>query len=142
MIQVGKVVEILDSKRAKVLMRKHAACGECGACQHGDENMNLNIIAVNEINAEVGDIVEVNMETQNVLGAAFIVYVIPLFAMILGIGIGSYLFKKMGVTVNLEIYAICLGFVLTAIAYLAIKSREGSFKKDKRYMPVISKILD
>lgn len=142
MIQVGKVVEVLDSKRAKVLMRKHAACGECGACQHGDENMKLNIIAVNELNAKVGDIVEVNMETQNVLGAAFIAYVIPLFSMLLGIGGGSYLLKKMGVIVNLEIYAVFIGFILMGIAFSAIKLREGSFKKDKRYIPVISKILD
>ncbi|TCO79034.1 SoxR reducing system RseC family protein [Marinisporobacter balticus] len=142
MIQEGKVIEVLDHKRAKILMKKHAACGECGACQYGQENMSLNMIATNELNAEVGDMVEVNMETQNVLGAAFIAYGIPLFALVLGIGVGSFLLKKIGFTENIEMYAIGIGFLLTGISYVMIKMNEESFKNDKKYMPVISKILD
>ncbi|QXM05946.1 SoxR reducing system RseC family protein [Crassaminicella indica] len=141
MIQVGKVIEILDNNRARVLMRKHAACGECGACQHGQENMNLKIIAFNASNAKVGELVEVNLETQNVLGAAFIAYVIPLFALLIGIGGGSYFLKKLGFKDHIELYAMCIGFLLTAITYTGIRLREGSFKKNKKYMPVISKIV-
>lgn len=142
MMQEGKVIEILDNKRAKVLMQKHAAWGACGACQHGQENMSLNMIAVNGLNAKVEDMVEVNMETQNVLGAAFIAYGLPLFALVLGIAGGSFLLKKMGFTQNVEMYATVIGFLLTAMTYLLIKANEDSFKKDKKYMPVITKILD
>lgn len=142
MIQTGKVVEIVDNKRAKLLMRKHSACGDCGACQHGQENMKLNIIAVNEVNAKVGNTVEVDMETKNILGAAFIVYVIPLIALLVGVGGGSFLFNKMGFTSNAEMYSLTLGVVLMIVMFLGIKMKEKSFKKDKRYMPMITKILE
>ncbi|WZL71524.1 SoxR reducing system RseC family protein [Clostridiaceae bacterium 35-E11] len=140
MHQSGKVIEISDN-RAKILMTKHAACGDCGACQHGAENMNMHIIAANELNAKVGDMVEVNMETQNVLGAAFIVYVIPLFMMLFGIAGGSYLLKSIGIIENAEIYGAMIGFAFMTITFFIIKKFEGKFKKDKRYVPVISRIL-
>ncbi|MCT4605408.1 MAG: SoxR reducing system RseC family protein [Marinisporobacter sp.] len=142
MIQVGKVIEILDSNRARVLMQKHAACGECGACQHGQENMSLKIIASNEVKAQVGDRVEVNLETQNVLGAAFIAYVIPLIALLIGIGGGSFLLKKIGFKEHVETYAMIIGFFLTATTYTVIRLKERSFKKNKKYMPIISKIVE
>ncbi|MFT9494612.1 SoxR reducing system RseC family protein [Anaerosolibacter sp.] len=142
MIQTGTVIETINGNKAKVHMKKHSACGDCGACQHGKENMELNIVAMNEIGAKPGDFVEVNMETQNVMGAAFIIYVIPLLALVLGIGVGSYVLNTIGVQENVEVYAAGIGFVLTAIAYLMIKRVEGTFNKDKKYVPVVTRILD
>ncbi len=123
-------------------MKKHSACGDCGACQHGRENMEINIVAINDIGAKPGDFVEVNMETQNVMGAAFIIYVIPLLALILGVGLGSYALSRMGVQGNIEVYAAGIGFLLTIITYLTIKRFEGTFNKDKKYVPVVTKVLD
>ena len=140
MNQIGTVIEVLKNNKAKVLMRKHSACGDCGACQHGKENMKLNIIAANEISAQSGDIVEVDMETQNVLGAAFIVYVIPLFLLIIGIIAGNYFFNKIGFT-NSEIYSALTGFMLMAISFAVIKTFEKSFQGDKKYLPTITKII-
>lgn len=142
MIQTGTVIETINGNKAKVHMKKHSACGDCGACQHGKENMELNIVAMNEIGAKPGDFVEVNMETQNVMGAAFIIYVIPLLALVLGIGVGSYVLNTIGVQENVEVYAAGIGFLLTVIAYLMIKRFEGTFNKDKKYVPVVTRILD
>ena len=142
MIQTGTVIETINGNKAKVHMKKHSACGDCGACQHGKENMELNIVAMNEIGAKPGDFVEVNMETQNVMGAAFIIYVIPLLALVLGIGVGSYVLNTIGVQENVEVYAAGIGFVLTVIAYLIIKRFEDTFNKDKKYVPVVTRILD
>jgi sigma-E factor negative regulatory protein RseC len=103
--------------------------------------MELKVVVVNKVNAQVGDQVEVNLETQNVLGAAFIAYVIPLIALVIGIGGGSFLLKKVGVKENVEAYAMIIGFLLTMVTYMGIRLKEGSFKKDKRYMPNICKIV-
>ncbi|MBB6214828.1 sigma-E factor negative regulatory protein RseC [Anaerosolibacter carboniphilus] len=142
MIQTGTVIETISGNKAKIHMKKHSACGDCGACQHGKENMELNIVAINEIGAKPGDFVEVNMETQNVMGAAFIIYVIPLLALLLGIGLGSYVLNSIGIQGNREVYAAGIGFLLTIIAYLTIKRFEGTFNKDKKYVPVVTKVLD
>jgi len=139
---VGTVIEVQKNNKAKVLMRKHSACGDCGACQHGKENMKLNIIAFNEVSAKVGDMVEVDMETQNVLGAAFIVYVIPLFMLILGIAGGNIFLKNLQINNNLEIYTALIGFTLMAVSFAVIKSFESVFEKNRKYIPAIKKIVE
>lgn len=142
MNQRGEVKEILKGNKARILMKKHAACGECGACQHGKENMNLTISAVNDIGAQVGDVVEVNMDTQNVLGAAFIMYVIPLFFMLLGIGVSSYLLNKLGFGGQIEFYAVLAGFSLMAISFLIIRQFEDRFRNNRKYIPEITRVID
>jgi sigma-E factor negative regulatory protein RseC len=142
MIQTGTVIETINGNKARVHMKKHSACGDCGACQHGKENMELNIVAMNEVGAQPGDFVEVNMETQNVMGAAFIIYVIPLLALLLGVGLGSYVLNFIGIQANIEIYAAGIGFILTVITYLSIKRFEGAFNQDTKYVPVVTRILD
>ncbi len=140
MNQIGTVIEVLKNNKAKVLMRKHSACGDCGACQHGKENMQLNIVALNPVSAKSGDRVEVDMETQDVLGAAFIVYVIPLFIMVLGVVIGNSLLKNLHIA-NSEVYSALIGLLLMAISFGVIKFFEGSFQNNKKYLPIIKKIV-
>ncbi len=142
MNQVGKVSEILDGNKARILMTKHAACGDCGACQHGKENMTLPIAAINEVGAEIGDIVEVNMETQDVLGAAFIIYVIPLFLLIVGVGGGGYLLTRMGFIGNVEVYSAGIGFILMALSFMTIRLFEKKFRANVKYIPEITKIMN
>ncbi|AOT72833.1 SoxR reducing system RseC family protein [Geosporobacter ferrireducens] len=141
MHQVGKVLEILKGNKAGILMNKHAACGDCGACQHGKENMSLTITAINEVGAEVGDMVEVNMETQDVLGAAFIIYVIPLFFMIIGVVGGNFLLNKIGFIGNIEVYSAVIGFILMTLSFITIRMFEKKFKANRKYIPEITKII-
>ena len=141
MNQVGTVIEVLKDNKAKVNMRKHTACGDCGACQHGKENMNLIIIASNEVNSSVGDLVEIDMETQNVLGAAFIIYVIPLVMLLLGIGGGNWFLKTIGILHRVEVYSAIIGFILMVISFGVIKLFESTFQSNKKYIPTITRII-
>ncbi|MFZ5966025.1 MAG: SoxR reducing system RseC family protein [Bacillota bacterium] len=142
MNQVGIITEIVDPQRAKILMRRHSACGDCGACQHGKENMEMTLIAMNDIDAKIGDMVEVNLETQNVMGAAFIVYVIPLITLLIAIMGSSFLLRKIGFTKNIDVYAAIIGFIFMAVSFIVIRSFEGSFKNNKKYVPTITKIIE
>ncbi|WIF94382.1 SoxR reducing system RseC family protein [Caminicella sporogenes] len=139
MKRTGKVIEI-KGNRAKVTLQKHSACGNCGACHIGDENMNIDIDAINEINAKVGDFVEIDLETPNVLMAAFIAYGIPFFTLIFGI-FGSFkIFEILNIS-NKEMYSFIVGFILLVISYLCIKLNETRFKDSKKYYSKITKIL-
>ncbi|PAB60908.1 SoxR reducing system RseC family protein [Anaeromicrobium sediminis] len=142
MNQVGFVTKILPNNRAEVSMKKHAACGECGACQHGHENMNLNIIALNKIKSVEGNKVEVDLETSNVLGAAFIMYVIPLVTMVISIFISRHVFGNIMKINNFEIYSILTGFTCLSITFLAIRLNEKKFEDSKRYIPTITRIIE
>lgn len=135
MEQLGKIVEIVDQNTAKVIMMRHTSCKNCGACHIGSKP-DIIVAAENDANAKLGNLVEVTMRTQNVLNAAFIMYVIPLFILLAGIFIGTQLFTFD----NGEIYAILLGFVLLAISYFVIRQNEDRFVK--KYKAVITKIIE
>jgi sigma-E factor negative regulatory protein RseC len=120
----GKVLEVNDGKALVVLM-KHAACGDCGACHIGDENMDIKIEALNAAGAHIGDRVEVDLENVNVLGAAFIAYGIPLLAMIVGVLAGQYVLELLKVKGDIEVYSFLIGALSLVVSYLFIKANEG-----------------
>lgn len=140
MKQCGVVMSI-EADRAKVVMQRHASCGDCNACNKGNEAMSMEIEAINSVNAKIGDKVEIDMENQNILAAAFIVYVIPLFTLIVGVVLGNILLERMGVLQYKEIGSALIGFILTFISFLIIKSKEGSIKNNKSFIPVITDIV-
>ncbi|HHY90583.1 MAG TPA: SoxR reducing system RseC family protein [Clostridiales bacterium] len=142
MNHVGQVLQLYEDNRAKVLIRRHTACSECGACKHGKQDMNMEIIAVNNANAKIGDVVEISMQTHNVLTAALLVYGIPLLMLIIGVVAGYAILQKMGFTAKLELYSVLIGLVLLILTYIALKIYENVLKKDARYTPVISRIID
>lgn len=133
MKQYGKVVEVSENK-AFVIMEKHSSCSGCNACKLGSDSHELRIEALNTAGAKNDQLVEVDMEGQHVLTAAFILYMIPLFALLLGVVIGNFIFPAQ------EIFAALIGFGLMALSFLGIKMKNESFKNDKKYIPVITKI--
>ena len=71
----------------------------------------------NTIGAKVGDRVEINMETVNVLKAAFIAYTIPLLALLLGTVSTFYGLKAINITNNVEIISGGSGLIFTILSF-------------------------
>ena len=140
MKQSGIIVSV-DEDRARVMLRRQSFCGDCKACKLGRDDMNMEINAINSVNAKIGDRVEIDMDHRNVLVAAFIAYVLPLFALIGGIFIGNTVLGKIGMVEYREIGSGLFGLLLTAITFIIIKFKEKSFKSNKRFIPVITGIL-
>ena len=141
MRQTG-VVTSVDGNRARVLMQKHSSCSNCGACKMGDEKMEMEIDAINKAKAQTGDEVEVDMENQNVLKAAFIIYVIPLISLLIGIIVGSSVLAIMNIERYSDFIAGGVGFIFLGISYLVIKLKEKNFKGDTQFTPIITKTVE
>lgn len=78
MKETGFVGE-LHGEYASVRVAKKSACGEnCAACGGGCVPGERVLSAKNPIGAKPGDRVLVELETGNVLGAAFLAYILPL----------------------------------------------------------------
>jgi len=137
----GKVVKIKDGQATVELVR-NPACGDCCACAMGDDLKQIHITATNSVSAEIDDFVEVSMETDSVLKAAFLVYMIPLFALALGIVGGKYLLTAMGVQSFTDLYAGLLGFGLMVLAFLYVKRRDDQLATDSDYLPKIVRKVD
>jgi len=141
MRQCGTIIST-DGDRAKVVLQRHSACGDCQGCRWGDEDMKMEIEAINSIRAKAGDRVEIDMENQNVLAAAFIAYMIPLIALIAGVVLGSLILDKIGVTQYKEIGSGIIGLVFTAVSFILIKTKENSFKSNKDFVAVITAVSE
>lgn len=134
MDRTGIVVDQMG-EFSKVKLLRHTACGNCGACQLGDDQKDIMLVARNSAKANVGDMVEVSMATGGVLSAAFIMYVIPLFGLFLGLMLGQVLFAG-----NDGLIAL-MGVLLMAVAFFIIKLNDKKFLKNEKYTAQIQNIL-
>ena len=129
----GLVVKELNDNLIEVTLLRHTACGNCGACHLGEENLKSIVLARNEAGAKSGDVVEITMADQNVLQAAFIAYVIPLITLISTVIISYTILKGLEVN-SYELIATLIGLLLMFLVFFVIKSYDNKFKKSDKYL--------
>ena len=141
MSQVG-VVESVNKDHVFVKVMREEACAHCKICTTGiNEGKECLIEAINQCEAVVGDLVNIDIQANYFLQATIIMYGIPLIVMLLGIGISLIITTKLGLS-NAEIISATIGIILTGIVYLWINKREKK-NKNMAYVPIaISKSQD
>lgn len=141
MNQQGYIIEVIDKKTSKLKMQRHSACASCGKCVTSSEKKDIIVEVDNSIGALVGDHVEVNMESINVLKATAIAYIIPLVALMVGT-IGTYfILPIMGVTSSIEGISGVVGIGSTLASFWILKKNDNKFRDSKEYIPIVTKIL-
>jgi sigma-E factor negative regulatory protein RseC len=94
MREEGVVVETAGGV-AQVETTQQEACKSCGArgaCQTLGGDKRRVVTAINQVQAAPGDKVLLTMPRKGVLGASFLVYMLPVFALLAGAALG----KKLG----------------------------------------------
>ncbi len=104
--------------------------------------MKSNIEVLNQLDAKVGDYVEIELNDGNVLSAAFKLYIIPLIVMVLSIGTLQFLLKKYLEPDTAEIISAIGGFVAVVLVYILIRLKYDNADQKRRYMAVITKVFD
>ena len=131
MVQTG-LIKKLHGDIADVEIHRSTACGDncasCGLC-----NGRTTIVkAANAAGAAEGDTVLIDMADKKVLGAAFLVYIVPLVLLVAGYFIGSALFKT-------EPGGIITGFLLMLLSFLPIVFIDR--RSRQKYLPKITGIV-
>ncbi len=135
------IVTATQGNTAVVRLARHSACSECGACDHGSsESKEMLVEALNEAGATVGDRVLVDLESVQVVRAAFIFYAIPLIALLIGVFTGKAVFSSMGYEAHSDLWAAITGTLLMAASFVAIRMNEGRFQKSGRYLSKVVEI--
>ncbi|MBS4031205.1 MAG: SoxR reducing system RseC family protein [Clostridiales bacterium] len=118
MEQVGQVIEV-NGDFARVIVRRHDTCSKCGGCGVAIAGPGDNYVdAQNVVNAVVGQTVKVTSDTSHVLKSSFVVYMMPILALLAGIYAGQELSSALGLFVRLD---IVLGLVLFFASYLFVR---------------------
>ncbi len=119
MDKVGKVVEV-NGNIARVMVKRHDTCGKCGGCGVAVSGAGDNYVdAYNIVNAVVGQTVKVTGDTSHVLKSSFVVYMVPMLALLAGIYAGQELSAFLGLFVRLD---IVIGIAFFLASFLFIRS--------------------
>jgi len=104
----GIVIEVIQD-RARIKVSRHSDCENCGSCP-GDSAMV--ITAENPIHAQPGDSVYFQIQEQNMLKAAFIVYALPILLAFGGAFLAGYAANALKFPAGtLQIIGGILGFI-------------------------------
>lgn len=76
MIEIG-VVDKIKKNYATVVFPRKQACENCKMCMKNRSEMSVFVIVDNELDAKIGDKVEVELGNRDILKSAFYVYLIP-----------------------------------------------------------------
>ena len=114
MEQRVRVREVMDDGTARVICIRESACsGDCHKCSGcGAAQETISLLAENPIGAKAGDLVIIRSESAPVLGAAAVLYVLPLVLFFAGYFLG----ESLGAGVLCGCVAFLLGIV-AAVAY-------------------------
>lgn len=132
MHRIGRIIEIKGG-HAVVTFTRHESCGDCQGCSV-DEGQEGIAEVINVVNAPVGALVELEMADGDVLKAAYIVYLQPLIALLLGLGITYAGVHWLLPSINPEPAAIVVGVLCMSGTYLALRQWEKRATQAERYM--------
>lgn len=140
MTKYGTIVALKNGK-ATLQVPRSTACGDkCGSCSsHCNQGM-IAIDVKNSLNAHIGDRIEVESATQMVLGAAFLVYVVPLIMMFLGIILTNVVVNRIGISPN-ELIAVIVGLFFLALTFVGIRIYDRKRNEDRKQIFTMRKIM-
>ncbi|MGM0470951.1 MAG: SoxR reducing system RseC family protein [Bacillota bacterium] len=137
MRQYAQIVETKDDL-AVVEIRRHSSCDKCGKCQ-GNKDMELEVS--NPIGAQEGDLVRIELRDKNLLGAALVVYLVPLLNLFLGYFVGSWFSKQYGIF-NPEVTGVISGFIFLAVSFLIARKYGEVGKAQGKYQPEVKRVVN
>jgi len=131
----GVVIEA-NENIARVKTNRHGDCKNCGACP-GD---NATVLEVqNPLGAKPGQRVVFEIKEENMLKAAFVVYILPIIAIFLGAICGTWLATKFGQSNKMfQIGGAIIAFILSV---LYVKVFDRATGKNNKIKPIITRIL-
>ena len=140
MEQVGFVKSVSNGK-AEVEVRRISSCGggckSCSGCDTPTHTVSLS----NEINAKVGDTVEIRGIAKDILKYTMIVYMIPFSMLLIGIIGGMKVLENFGVA-NYEPLSFLIGVVFLALGYGIVKLFDNKIEnKDDEIIIVMTKVI-
>lgn len=133
---IGIVLKVNNEETCEVSVARVSMCGEnCGACKGGCKPTDQRVTVMrNGFDVKEGDKVVLATSSKDVLATAFFLYILPIFALILGWAVGSAIFDK-------EIFVIFSAICFMIFFFLIVKFADKCLKKRKKCAVSVSKVL-
>jgi len=147
MEQYGQVVDQMDQQRALVRVRQHlscASCGKCGGTFLGDPGKRMDhlVEVLNPIGAGKGALVRLEARASEMILAAFLLYILPLLALLAGLFAGRNIAASQGFSGHPDLWGAILGVVLMVVVFAVLKAKDAQFSRSKRFKAVITAVIE
>ncbi len=120
MREQGIVTKIISAKLAEVAFRRSEACAKCRACHDMGEGM-VGIEALNEVGAKRDEIVEIEIPSEEIVRGSMVVFLLPIFFLIFGYLLGSYLIRLIGLLGWEEGVGAVFGIIFLGLSFYVIR---------------------
>jgi sigma-E factor negative regulatory protein RseC len=137
-VETGRVAKT-EAGKAFVEIERGTDCVKCHAgcvCDFGKKVVLVE--AEDPVGVHKNQMVQLSISEDSSLWAAFVVYGIPLFAIIIGVLLGEYLGEKFGIATLFEILGVFGGL---GLSWLVIRQYNKTFKQHHNKQPVILKVI-
>ncbi|MCK5542883.1 MAG: SoxR reducing system RseC family protein [Desulfobacterales bacterium] len=142
MVKEEGVVTSATKSIAWVKTIRTSACDACEAkknCEILNSKNSMHFEVKNTLNAEKGDRVVVGIQTKSLLFLTFMLYVFPVFLLLIGAVTGKSLAPFLKTDQNLT--SMFFGFTLFFFAVFIIKKINNRVAQNWRYKPFLIKIF-
>jgi len=133
------VVKAVQGRTALVLTRMEPECEVCtakDACfTMGGGGANTEVRARNTAKAQVGDVVTISMRGSSLLKISFLIYMVPILALIGGI-VSGYLLSKL-ISVDENVLVGIFGGLALVAAFLWVKKKGDKLSNRQEFIPEI-----
>jgi sigma-E factor negative regulatory protein RseC len=137
--ELGEVVS-LQGRTAQVKKKRSSQCSSCscaGLCSPFGKDWMM-VTARNDLGAAIGQTVRISYHVEGEVKASFILYIIPLLALLVGAGVGT----SIKLFNNPDFSAVIVGLSCMAISFVLIKKYAAwKYGREKTYHPVITEIV-
>jgi sigma-E factor negative regulatory protein RseC len=141
--EYGNIVELKGKEIAVVLCEKSSFCKNCASmesCQVGDDNRSKLVEALNMLGADVGDRVKLVVSTKTFLQSSFLLYIVPLIALVFGGALGQWLGGVLQGGPDANLLSAILGTAFLVGSFFVIRVGSRAIPKET-YMPRIVAVV-
>ncbi len=136
------IVTKTNSHTAWVKTTKTSACESCAAkssCTVLGGGKEMEVEAINNAGAKVGEKVVISFESAPLLKATFMLYVLPILFLLVGAFIGDTLAPSFDM--DRSLCSLLMGLLFFVVSIKFVKSKGNKLAKTDAYRPKITKII-
>ena len=139
-IEQGVVVRIENGQTWVRTVRSEACsgCGVQGACHTLGGGKEAEVVVHNDMGAEIGDRVDMEVPTGSVIKATSLMYLVPIFFLLVGAVGGQELAPQLGWTESLS--AVIFAVIGLGMSMIIVKWAGKRMAQRRHYFPTITQI--
>ena len=141
--EIGTVVELRGKSTAVVMCKKSSLCENCAThsnCVIGDDDRTRLIEAQNNLAASIGDQVLIATTTKSFLQSSFLLYIVPLIALVIGAVAGKLVGENLDTGLDPNLLSAIFGVFFMIGSFVILRVGSSALTQDS-YMPKIVEIL-